>query len=75
MRYTNVRHLLHNFKEEILDLPVTVTQLGKPIFTIIPSEDSAVVAGLVLLAKEMEEIGLLKSYERHINPYSSRYGV
>ena len=36
MRYTNVRQLSHNLKEEVKNLPVTVTQFGKPIFVITP---------------------------------------
>jgi hypothetical protein len=39
MRHTNVRHLLRDFKEEIKNLPVTVTQLGQPIFKIVPMDE------------------------------------
>ena len=45
MRHTNVRHLLRDFKEEIKNLPVTVTQLGQPIFKIVAVDEVETPSG------------------------------
>jgi hypothetical protein len=36
MEFINVRQLTRNLKESTLNLPVTVTQFGKPVFMIVP---------------------------------------
>ena len=36
MRQINIRQFLRNMREELLDLPITITRFKKPIATVIP---------------------------------------
>ena len=36
MRFINIRDFLRNMKDEVEDLPVTVTKYGQPVFTVVP---------------------------------------
>lgn len=49
MRYLNVRQFIRNHKEEVLDLPFTVTRYGKPVFVVSDPKEYEADKGFVEL--------------------------